>query len=611
MEFENLTGLKRTNMCGELNVTHENKEVTLMGWVAKNRRLGGVNFVTLRDRTGIVQLAFNDATDKDVFEKSEHLKSEYVIAVKGKVIKRTPENVNKDMATGEIEVFVTELRVLNISETPPFYIEENIDTNDALRLKYRYLDLRRPDMQRNMILRHKVAKIARDYFDENGFLEIETPMLTKSTPEGARDYLVPSRVQPGKFYALPQSPQQYKQLLMLAGYDRYFQVVRCFRDEDLRADRQPEFTQLDMELSFVDIDTVIEINEGFLKRVFKEALDIDVQTPFLRMPYKEAMDRYGSDKPDTRFGMEFVDISDAVKDCGFKVFSGAIENGGSVRCINAKGLGDKLTRKTLDSLGEYVKTYRAKGMAWIVVEDGKLRSQITKFLTDDEVNAILKATDAEVGDAILIIADKNEVVYDALGNLRLEVARRFDLIDNSKLNFLWVTDFPLFEYSEEEDRYVAKHHPFTHPVDEDIDKLETEPQNVRAKAYDIILNGNEIGGGSLRIYNSDLQEKMFKALGFTHEEAWNLFGHLIEAFKYGTPPHGGLAYGLDRLVMIMAGCDSIRDVIAFPKVQTASELMMKSPSCVDKKQLDELGIEVVAEVDTENDENEKEINENE
>ena len=607
MEFETLSDMKRTNMCGELNASDENKEVVLMGWVAKNRKLGGVNFVTLRDRTGIVQLAFNDSTDKDVFEKSEHLKGEYVIAVKGKVLRRTPENVNKNMPTGEIEVFVTELRVLNSSETPPFYIEENIDTNDALRLKYRYLDLRRPDMQKNMMLRHKVTKIARDYFDANGFLEIDTPMLTKSTPEGARDYLVPSRVQQGKFYALPQSPQQYKQMLMLAGYDRYFQVVRCFRDEDLRADRQPEFTQLDMELSFVDIDTIININEGFLKKVFKEAMGIDIETPFIRMPYNEAMNRFGSDKPDTRFGLEFIDISDEVKNCGFKVFSGAVENGGSVRCINVKGLGNKLSRKKLDALSEYVKTYKAKGMSWIVVEDDSLRSQITKFLSDDEINSILSKTDAVPGDAILIIADKNDVVYDALGNLRLEVARQFDLIDNSKFNFLWVTDFPLFEYSEEEDRYVAKHHPFTHPVDEDIEKLETEPQNVRAKAYDIILNGSEIGGGSLRIFNSDLQERMFKALGFTHDEAWERFGHLMEAFKYGTPPHGGLAYGLDRLVMIMAGCDSIRDVIAFPKVQTASELMLKSPSYVDKKQLEELGIEITVPVD----DGEKENSDNE
>ena len=592
MEFDTMKGLKRTHMCGTLSSANENEEVILTGWVAKNRKLGGLNFVTLRDRTGIVQIAFNDRTEREVFEKSELLKSEYVIAVKGTVVKRTPENVNSDMKTGEIEVFATELRILNSSETPPFYIEENIDTNDALRLKYRYLDLRRPDMQRNMILRHKVIKIARDYFDENGFVELETPILAKSTPEGARDYLVPSRVHPGSFYGLPQSPQQYKQMLMLAGYDKYFQVARCFRDEDLRADRQPEFTQLDMELSFVDVDDIISLNEGFLKKAFKEAMNIDIETPFLRLTYKEAMDRFGSDKPDMRFKMEFIDLSEAVKNCDFKVFKGAIENGGSVRCINAKNLGDKLTRKTLDSLTEYVKTYRAKGMAWIVVEDGNLRSQITKFLTEDEINNILILANAEPGDGILIIADKNDVVYDALGNLRLEVAKRFNLIDKSKLSFLWVTDFPLFEYSEEENRYVAKHHPFTHPADDDIDKLTTSPQDVRAKAYDIILNGSEIGGGSLRIYNSGLQQKMFEALGFSTDEAWARFGFLLDAFKYGAPPHGGLAYGLDRLVMIMAGCDSIRDVIPFPKVQTASELMTNSPDKVDEKQLRELGIAV-------------------
>lgn len=592
MQFETMEGLKRTHMCGQLSTANENEIVTLTGWVARNRRLGGVNFVTLRDRTGIIQLSFNDESDRSVFEKAEQLKSEYVIAVQGKVLKRTPENINPDMATGEIEVFVTELRILNGAETTPFYIEENIDTKDALRLKYRYLDLRRPDMQRNMILRHRVTKLARDYFDANGFLELETPILTKSTPEGARDYLVPSRVHPGSFYALPQSPQLYKQLLMLAGYDRYFQVTRCFRDEDLRADRQPEFTQLDMELSFVDIDTIIEINEGFLKKLFDEILGIKIETPFLRLPYSEAMERFGSDKPDTRFGMEFINISDAVKDCGFKVFSDAVKQGGSVRCIVAKGLGEKMTRKTLDSLGEYVKTYRAKGMAWIVVEENGLRSQITKFLSEDEIAAILKETKAEPGDAILIIADKDQVVYDALGNLRLEVARRFDLIDPTKFNFLWVTDFPLLEYSEEENRYVAKHHPFTHPVDEDIDKLETAPGEVRAKAYDIILNGTEIGGGSLRIFHTDLQERMFAALGFTKEEAWDRFGFLMEAFQYGTPPHGGLAYGLDRLVMIMAGCDSIRDVIPFPKVQTAAELMSGSPAAVDAAQLAELGITV-------------------
>lgn len=590
--MENMNGLKRTHYCGELSAKNEGEKVVLCGWVAKNRKLGGLDFVTLRDRTGIVQIAFSDKTEKSLFEKAESLKSEYVVALCGTVAKREGANANKDMKTGEIEVLATELRILNEAETPPFYIEENIDTNDTLRLKYRYLDLRRPDMQRNIIMRHKVAKIARDYYDENGFLEIETPMLQKSTPEGARDYLVPSRVHPGKFYALPQSPQLYKQILMLSGFDRYFQIVRCFRDEDLRADRQPEFTQMDMELSFADIDTIIEINEGFLKRVFKEVLNVDIKTPFLRLPYKEAMDRYGSDKPDTRFDMELIDITEEVKNCGFKVFSEAAANGGSVRCINAKGLGKSLTRKTLDSLSEYVKTYRAKGMAWIVVEEEGLRSQITKFLSEEEVSAILEKTDAKPGDGILIIADKNKVVYDALGNLRLEVAKRFDLIDKSKFNFLWVTEFPLFEYSEEEQRFVAMHHPFTHPMDEDIEYLDSDPARVRAKAYDIVLNGSEIGGGSLRIYDSALQQKMFEKLGFSKEEAWERFGFLMGAFKYGTPPHGGMAYGLDRLVMIMAGCDSIRDVIAFPKVQNASELMSNAPDFVDEKQLEELGIKL-------------------
>ena len=590
--METMQGLKRTHYCGELTKNEVGKEVILTGWAAKNRLLGGLIFLTLRDRTGIIQISFNDETDRSVFEKAEKIRGEYVVAVRGKVALRTPENINKDMVTGEIEVFAEEVRILNAAETTPFYIEEGIDTNDALRLKYRYLDLRRPDMQRNMIMRHKVAKIARDYFDSRGFLEVETPILTKSTPEGARDYLVPSRVHPGKFYALPQSPQQYKQLLMLSGIDRYFQIARCFRDEDLRADRQPEFTQMDMELSFVDIDTIIEINEGFLKKVFEEVLGVEVKTPFLRLPYAEAMERFGSDKPDTRFGMELIDISSEVKDSDFKVFSGAVESGGSVRCINVKGKGSMLTRKMLDSLTEYVKTYRAKGLAWIVVEEDGLRSQVTKFLSDDVVDAILKKADASVGDAILIVADKNEVVFDALGNLRLEVASKFDMIDKSKFNFLWVVEFPLFEYSEEEERYVAKHHPFTHPMDEDIEKLDTEPQNVRAKAYDIVLNGSEIGGGSLRIYNTDLQQKMFEKLGFTKEAAWERFGYLLEAFKYGTPPHGGMAYGLDRLVMIMAGCDSIRDVIAFPKVQTAAELMTNSPDVVDDVQLKELSIEL-------------------
>lgn len=584
--------MKRTHMCAALSAKDADSEVVLTGWAAKNRLLGGLIFMTLRDRTGIIQIAFNDETDRAVFEKAERVRSEYVVAVRGKVALRAQKDINPDMPTGEIEVIAEEIRILNEAKTPPFYIEEGIDTNDALRLKYRYLDLRRPDMQRNLVMRHKVAKIARDYFDEQGFMEIETPILTKSTPEGARDYLVPSRVHPGKFYALPQSPQQYKQLLMLAGFDRYFQIARCFRDEDLRADRQPEFTQMDMELSFVDIDTVIEINEGFLKRVYKEVLGIDIKTPFERIPYKEAMDRFGSDKPDMRFGMELIDISDEVKGCGFKVFDGAIENGGSVRCINAKGLGAKLTRKTLDNLTEFVKTYRAKGLAWIIVEEGGLRSQVTKFLSDETVEKILKKANAEVGDGILIVADRNQTVYDALGSLRLEVAERFDVIDKTKFNFLWVVEFPLFEYSEEENRFVAKHHPFTAPMDEDIEKLNTDRENVRAKAYDIVLNGTEIGGGSLRIYNTDLQQQMFEALGFTKEQAWERFGYLLEAFEYGTPPHGGMAYGLDRLVMIMAGCDSIRDVIAFPKVQTAAELMTNSPDIVDDIQLKELSIKL-------------------
>lgn len=590
--METMKGLKRTHYCTDLSVKNVGEEVVLCGWVAKNRRLGGLCFVTLRDRTGIIQIAFGDKTPKELLEKAQSLKSEYVIAVKGRVEKREEGNVNKDMKTGEIEIIASELRILSEAKTPPFYIEENIDTKASLRLKYRYLDLRRPDMQKNIMMRHKIAKIARDYFDENGFLEIETPMLQKSTPEGARDYLVPSRVHPGKFYALPQSPQLYKQILMISGFDRYFQIARCFRDEDLRADRQPEFTQMDMELSFVDIDTIIEINEGFLKRVFKEVLNIDIKTPFLRLPYKEAMERFGSDKPDTRFGMEFIDITNEVDGCGFKVFDDAVKGGGSVRCINAKGLGASFTRKTLDSLAEYVKTYRAKGMAWIVVEDGGLRSQITKFLSEETVDKILKKTEAEPGDALLIIADKNEIVYDALGNLRLEVARRFDLIDKTKFNFLWVTEFPLFEYDEEEGRFVAMHHPFTHPMDEDIELLDKDPSKVRAKAYDIILNGSEIGGGSLRIYDTSLQQKMFEKIGFTKEEAWARFGFLMEAFEYGTPPHGGLAYGLDRLVMIMAGCDSIRSVIAFPKVQNASELMSNAPDIVDEKQLEELGINI-------------------
>jgi len=577
----------RTHMCG--NVTINDKQVTLNGWVAKNRRLGGLIFVQLRDKTGIVQVVFDDDSDKAIFELAETLRSEYVIEVSGMIRERS--NPNPDIPTGYVEVFATGLKILSTSETPPFYIEENVDTNEELRLKYRYLDLRRPDMQQKIILRHKIAKLARDYFDKNGFLEIETPMLIKSTPEGARDYIVPSRVHEGKFYALPQSPQLYKQLLMVSGFDRYMQIVKCFRDEDLRADRQPEFTQIDLEMSFVDQDMVIALNEEFLRQLFADVLNVEVQTPFLRLPYNEAMERFGSDKPDMRFEMELVDLTDVLKTSEFKVFSGAIEGGGSVRAIVAKG--QPMGRKLLDELTEYVKTYRAKGLAWIVVEEnGELRSQITKFLSEEEVSGIIGETNAQPGDSILIVADKNDVVFDALGNLRLEVAKRYDLIDENKFNFLWVTEFPLLEFDEENERYAAKHHPFTSPMDEDVDLLDSAPQDARAKAYDIVLNGSEIGGGSIRIFNSELQSKMFEVLGLSKDEANEKFGFLLEAFKYGVPPHGGMAYGLDRLAMLMTNSESIRDVIAFPKVQTAAELMTDAPGTVDDKQLNELGLKL-------------------
>ncbi len=589
---ESMKGLKRTHMCTDLNVDNIGQEVVLMGWVQKRRDLGGVIFVDLRDRTGIVQIVFDAEISQEVFEKAEKIRSEYVLAVKGKVLKRDEETINPKLKTGEIEVKINDLRILSIAETPPFYIEEESDVNEKVRLKYRYLDLRRPDMQQNIMLRHKVSKLSRDFFDENGFLEIETPMLTKSTPEGARDYLVPSRVHPGSFYALPQSPQIYKQLLMLSGMDRYFQIVKCFRDEDLRADRQPEFTQIDVEMSFVDVDDVIDINEKLIAKIFKETKDIEVKTPFVRIPYQEAMDRFGSDKPDTRFGFELVDVSDIVAGSGFKVFSSIVEKGGSVRAINAKNSADKFSRRDLDSLVDYVKIYRAKGMAWIVVTENELKSPITKFFTDEEVSALLARTKAEPGDILMFVADKNEVVYDALGHLRIEIAKRLALINKEEYNFLWVTDFPLLEYDEEEKRYVAKHHPFTSPLDEDLTLLDTDPAKVRAKAYDIVLNGVEIGGGSIRIYNTELQQKMFETLGFSKEDAWERFGFLMEAFKYGTPPHGGIAYGLDRLVMLLTGSDSIRDVIAFPKVQNASELMNNAPSEVEQKQLKELHIKL-------------------
>ena len=589
--MDNLKNFRRTNYCGDLRLGDTGKTVSLCGWVQRQRDLGGLIFVDLRDRTGLVQLSFDDGTDQAVFEKASSLRSEYVIAATGTVRER--ESKTDKIATGAIEVYVTELRLLAKAETPPFEIVEHSKANDMLRLKYRYLDLRRPDMQKMIATRHKVTKIARDYFDEQGFLEIETPFLVRSTPEGARDYLVPSRKQPGRFFALPQSPQQYKQLLMLSGFDRYMQIARCFRDEDLRADRQPEFTQIDLEMSFVNEDDVMDIQEGFLKRVFKEVLDVDVQTPFLRLPWREAMDRFGSDKPDMRFGFELKDISDIVKDCSFQVFSAPVAAGGSVRLINVEGGGEHFPRKKIDKLAEFVKTYKAKGLAWTRLHGGEVTSSYQKFLTEEENRAILERAGAKDGDLVLIVGDaKDEVVFAALGALRCECAKQLGILDPMDFKFLWVTEFPMFEYSEEEGRYVAMHHPFTAPMDEDFDKLETDKKNCRAKAYDIVLNGTELGGGSIRISVPETQEAMFRALGFSDEDAMERFGHLINAFKFGAPPHGGLAYGLDRLVMLMAGADSIRDVIAFPKVQNASEPMTQCPDFVDDKQLDELSINV-------------------
>ncbi|MDF2985234.1 MAG: aspartyl-tRNA synthetase [Eubacterium sp.] len=588
---ESIFGLKRSHKCAELSSVNIGETVTVMGWVQKQRNLGSLVFVDLRDRSGILQLVFTDK-DGEMFDKAKTIRSEYVVAVVGTVAARAPEAVNRKMATGEIEINAVELRILSSAETPPIYIEENSDVNEITRLKYRYLDLRRPDMQRNMILRHRVAKVARDYYDDNGFLEIETPILVKSTPEGARDYLVPSRVHPGKFYALPQSPQLYKQLLMVSGFDRYFQIAKCFRDEDLRADRQPEFTQIDIEMSFVNVEDVLNVNEGFIKRVFKEALGVELQTPFLRMPYAEAMERFGSDKPDIRFGMELVNVSDLVADCGFKVFTDAVGNGGSVRAINAKGCA-KFSRKEIDALVEVVKTYKAKGMAWISIDtNNEIKSSFAKFMSEDEMKALLERVQAEAGDLICFVADRNNVVFDALGQLRLEVARKLNILNPDEFKFLWVTEFPLFEYDEEEGRYAAKHHPFTCPMDEDIEFLDTEPGKVRAKAYDIVLNGVELGGGSIRIHIQELQAKMFKLLGFTEEDANIKFGFLLDAFKYGTPPHGGMAFGLDRIIMLMAKTGSIRDVIAFPKVQNASSPMDNAPDVVDDKQLQELHINI-------------------
>ncbi|MGI6085330.1 MAG: aspartate--tRNA ligase [Acetivibrionales bacterium] len=590
--MENIQGMKRSHRCAELSVADVGKEVVLMGWAQRRRDLGALVFITLRDRSGIIQVVFNSDTNPGLHEKALQVRSEYVLAVRGTLSLRSPEAINKSMPTGELEVIATELRILSRSETPPFHIEENSDANEVLRLKYRYLDLRRPDLQRKLMLRHRTAKIARDYYDENGFYEIETPVLGRSTPEGARDYLVPSRVHSGKFYALPQSPQIFKQLLMVAGYDRYMQITKCFRDEDLRADRQPEFTQIDLEMSFVDVEDVITVNEGFIHRLFKELLNIDLPVPFKRLSFYEAMTRYGSDKPDTRFDMELIDLSDLAGNSGFKVFGDAIANGGSVRALNAKG-GGVFSRKEIDALAEVVKTYKAKGLAWIVVEENSLKSPIAKFLSEEETAKILERTKAEKGDLLLFVADKDEIVCDALGHLRLALGEKLNIIDHDRYDVLWITDFPLLERDEEENRWVAKHHPFTSPMDEDIEYLDSDPARVRAKAYDIVINGYEVGGGSIRIHNQDLQKKMFNLIGFTDEQAKERFGFLLEAFKYGTPPHGGLAFGLDRLVMLLAKTDNIRDVIAFPKVQTAADLMTNAPDIVDEKQLEELYIKTV------------------
>ena len=596
---ESMQGLKRSHRCGELSLANVGQNVTVMGWVQKSRNKGGIIFVDLRDRSGILQIIFEESDcGAESFAKAEKLRSEFVIAVTGRVEARSG-GVNENLATGAIEVRAESLRILSESETPPFPIEENSKTKEELRLKYRYLDLRRPDIQRNLILRSKIAILTRQFLAEEGFLEIETPTLIKSTPEGARDYLVPSRVHPGSFYALPQSPQLFKQLLMCSGYDRYFQLARCYRDEDLRADRQPEFTQIDMELSFVDVEDVLDVNERLLHKLFKELLNVEIPLPIQRMTWQEAMDRFGSDKPDLRFGMELKNVSEVVKDCDFVVFKNALENGGSVRGINAEGEGG-MPRKKIDALVEFAKGYGAKGLAYIAIhEDGSLKSSFAKFMTEEQTDALVKAMDGKPGDLLLFAADKNKVVWDVLGALRLEIARQKDLLKKDDFKFLWVTEFPLLEYSEEENRYVAMHHPFTMPMEEDWPMIDTNPGAVRAKAYDIVLNGTELGGGSVRIHQSDIQSKMFEVLGFTPERAQDQFGFLLEAFKYGVPPHAGLAYGLDRVAMLMGGCDSIREVIAFPKVKDASCMMTEAPTPVDPKQLKELGIEIEKPEETE------------
>ena len=596
---ESMKGLHRTHRCTEVSNQNIGETVTVMGWVQKRRNLGSLIFIDLRDRSGLLQVVFDEPqVGSEGFEKAGNLRSEFVVAVTGVVQKRSAA-VNESLKTGDIEVIANDIRILSEAETPPFPIEENCQTKEELRLKYRYLDLRRPDLQRNIMMKSKVSMLLRNFMEKEGFLEIETPILMKSTPEGARDYLVPSRVHPGSFYALPQSPQLYKQLLMCSGYDRYFQIARCFRDEDLRADRQPEFTQADMELSFVDVDDVIDVNERLLAYVFKEAIGVDVPLPIPRMTWQEAMDRFGSDKPDTRFGMELVDVSETVARCGFGVFTGALENGGSVRGINAKGQG-AMPRKKIDKLVSFAKDYGAKGLAYLAVnEDGTYKSSFAKFMTEEELAALVEKMGGEPGDLLLFAADKNKVVWDVLGALRLELARQLELLDKNRYNFLWVTEFPLLEWSDEENRFMAMHHPFTMPMEEDWDKIDSDPGAVRAKAYDIVLNGTELGGGSVRIHQDDIQEKMLEVLGFTKEQAHEQFGFLLDAFKYGVPPHAGLAYGLDRMVMLMMQCDSIRDVIAFPKVKDASCLMSHAPSPVDEKQLEELGIEVSEQEETE------------
>ena len=585
---EALGGLKRTMMCGEPREANIGSKITLMGWVQRNRKLGGLEFIDLRDRTGIMQIVFGEEINAESFEKAKSVRPEYCIAVTGEVVKR--QSPNENMPTGMVELLCEEIKILSESDTPPIYIKENLDAAENIRLKYRYLDLRRPDMHRIFAIRSKTTKVIRDYLEENNFLDVETPVLGKSTPEGARDYLVPSRNYQGKFYALPQSPQLYKQLLMMSGFDRYYQIAKCFRDEDLRANRQPEFTQVDMELSFVEQDDVMALNEGLIARVFKEVIGVDVQLPIKRMTFKDAMEKYGSDKPDLRFGMEITNITEAVKDMDFVVFKSAIENGGSVRALCLKG-GASLGRKPIDKLGEFVKTYRAKGLAWIQLKEDGVKSSLAKFLTDDVTENIVKTMGAETGDAIFIVADKDSVVLQSLGALRLELAKQFDLIkDKNEFNFTWVTEFPFFEYSEEEERFKACHHPFTSPMDEDLEFVESDPARVRAKAYDLVLNGEELGGGSIRIHDSAVQERMLKALGFTQERAWESFGFLLQALKFGAPPHGGLAFGLDRMVMFLAGTENIKDVIAFPKNQNAFCYLSEAPNVVDEKQIDELGL---------------------